>query len=346
MDPKPADHKGPAELDQCSLKELSEEEQKAFEQVIESLAGPSDEEFQKKFQELVMTAGEAANAGRDEEAQQAAMTMLLMSGARALKDPGPDVTLANEASRCESAGDWAGAEAARRKLLALREQEGRAGMTAKALLDLSRLLRLLGRLDEAWSYACAASEAARREDLAPLTVMTLENQALCALDRKDVPGALEAAERALSLVKPERIQNQMRMRTLILRAQVLVESGDATGAERDLGSACELESELPFARMGGALMARARRWEIQAELHVRQGDLTQASESLAQAIALRREAGGGCCATSPYVLVVRACGLERFADISRQLGNVAAEREAFSEAKALRDQAHLPLTSR
>ncbi len=87
-----------------SAQAMNEAQNKMFRQVIDSLAGPSDEEFDKKFQELANTAGTAANAGRDKEAGRAAWTMLLMAGAKALKSPGPDLRLAREASRCESAG--------------------------------------------------------------------------------------------------------------------------------------------------------------------------------------------------------------------------------------------------
>jgi len=330
----------------CSLKKLTEEEQRAFDQVIESLAGPTEEEFNRKFQELVTTAGEAANTGRDKEAQQAAFTMLMMAGAKALKNPGPDTELGNTVSACEDNGDWAGAEKARRRLLALRQQEGRAEMIAKAQFDLSRLLRLFGRLDEAWRYARAATRSSREADLAPLTVMTLENEAQCALARKDVARALAAAEKAMKLLKPERMQNLIRMRTLTLRAQCLLQTGDETGAERDLKAASKLESDLVFAGMGGANNAQARRREIQAELQVRRKNLTGAVKSLKRAMALRREGADGCCGQSPYALVARARGLERFAEVSRQLDDAAAEKHALSEAKTLRELAHLPLTYR
>ena len=330
----------------CSLKDLTEEEQKAFDQVVESLTGPTEEEFKRKFEQLVTKAASASNAGKDEEAERAAMTMLMMAGAKALKSPSPDLELGNTASACEENGDWAGAERARRKLLALRKREGHAGMIAKGQFDLSRLLRLLGRLDEAWRYARAATKTARREQLDPLTVMMLENEAQCALERKDVAHALAAAEEALKLVKPERMQNNIRMRTLTLRAQCLLACGDKAGAEGDLKAASKLESDMVFGGMGGAIAAQARWREIRAELQVRRKNLTGAANSLKRALALRRKAADGCCGQSPYAVVGRARGLERFAEISGQLGNVTAQKEALSEAKALRELAHLPLSSK
>lgn len=344
MNPEPAHKEKRPEVHPCFLNGLTEEEQKAAGPVIESLVGASDEELEKKLMALGMTAVEAANAGHDKEAQQAALTLLVMAGAKALKDPSEDGALAYEASRRADAGDWVGAEAAYRKLLRLREQEGRAGMIAKAQFDLSRLLRHLGRLDEAWGYACAATKAGRREDLPSLTVMMLENEALCALERKDVSRALAAAEEALSLLKPERIQNAIRMRMLTIRAQCLLESGNAAGAESDLKSARELEADSPFGQMGGALVAQARRWETQAALQVRRGDLTGASESLKEVIALRQKMAEGCGSQSPYDLAAQARALERFAEVSRQLGHAAAV-EALSEAKAVHEQVHLPLPS-
>jgi len=331
-----------ADLSACSLEGLTEEDQKAFQEAIESLVGPSDEAFDKKFQELVMTAGEAANAGKDEEAEQAAYTMLMMAGAKAMKSPSPQLQLANKASACESAGDWAEAEATYRELLALHERSGSPVQCAKPHCDLSRVLRFLGRLDEAWSHARAACECARPADLSPLTVMMLENETLCALERKDFSRALADAEEALQLLKPERMQNGIRMRTLTLRAWCRVESGDLKGAAMDLEAAEELQSDLPFSGMGGAVSLRARWWETRAELSSRQGDLTKALQNLTEAMALRREAADGCCSRGPYALVALARGLERFAEISKQLGDVAGGKEAIREAESLRRQAHLP----
>jgi tetratricopeptide (TPR) repeat protein len=330
----------------CSLKDLTEEEQKAFGEVIESLAGPTEKEFNRKFGELVVTAAGAANAGKDEDAQQAAMKMLLMAGAKALKNPGPDTELGNTISACEGSGDWAGAEKARRKLLALRKQEGCAGMITKAQFDLSRLLRLLGRLDESWRYARAACKSASEADLAPLTVMTLENEAQCALERKDAGRALAAAEEAITLVKPERMQNLIRLRTLTLRAHCLLETGDEAGAERDLKAASKLESDLVFAGMGGAINAQARRREIQAELQVRRKNLPGAVKNLKRAVALWRKGADGCCGPSSYALVARARGLERLAAISKRLGNMTEAREALRKARSLRDEAKVPMKSK
>ncbi len=332
-------------MDPCFLKDVTEEERKALDVLLASLTGPSVEEFQKKFGELGLTAVDAANAGKDKEAQQAALTLLMMASAKALKDPSDDWVLAYEAARFVDAGDWVGAEAAYRKLLALREQEGRAGMIAHVQFDLSRLLRHLGRLEEAWGYACAATEVGRREDLPSLTVMMLENEALCALERKEVLRALASVKEALSLLKQERMQNGVRMRMLTIRAQCLLESGDAAGAERDVVSARKLEADSPFAQTGGALVGRARRWEIQAELQIRRGDLSGASDSLKELIALRRKMAEGCGPPTPYALAAQARALERFAVISKRLGNVTEGRKALSEAKTLRKQAHLLLTS-
>jgi tetratricopeptide (TPR) repeat protein len=342
---EPSNQKRTPETAPCFLRDLTEREQQALEQIVESFAGASEEEFDSKFRELVMSVGEAVHAGKDEDAKEAALTMLLMAGAKALKDPGEEVTLANEASWCEEAGDWAGAEAAHRKRLALHERSPCSVTAAKAWFDLSRLSRLLGRLEEAWSYARAATAAARREDLAPLTVMMLENEIHCALERKDVSHALAAAEEAVRCVKPERMQNLLRMRMLILRAECLLENADVVGAERDLKSAGELESDLVFSRVGGAITVRAQWQEIHAELLLGRGNLIEALNHLTRAVALRREAAGGCCSQSPYALVARVRGLQRLAEISAELGNHEAGREALRQAEALREQARLPLAS-
>jgi hypothetical protein len=76
---------------------------------------------------------------KPEEVQNAAMQALLMAGEEALKNPTPSLLLKQEAGDCEDKGDWAGAEAACRKVVALEESLGNFGMIAKAYMDLSIL---------------------------------------------------------------------------------------------------------------------------------------------------------------------------------------------------------------
>jgi hypothetical protein len=158
---------------------------------------PSDEapdpQIMKKFEEVIDSWVEATTADRTEDANQAAMQALLIAGTESLKNPSPEVMLKNEADDFESKGNWREAETVRRKVVALAESSGNFARIASAQLDLCRLLRLLGRREEAWEFAYAATVSVRRTKLWPLLVTALIRESLCALDREDSAKALAAA---------------------------------------------------------------------------------------------------------------------------------------------------------
>jgi len=251
---------------------------------------PPDPEFQKEFQHAIEAYAEAVNASDTGGADEAAMKALMLATEEAMKHPTPSLQLAAEADACETAGDWPGAEAAYHRVLAIQESTGDFGLIAKPQLDLSNLFCLLGRLEDAWRYACAATASARRGGLSPLVAMTLRNQALCALQRNDVASALRAAEEAVGVIEPGRLTNSSRATALATRARCLVASGDLERAETDLKSAWDILSKgLPLSFAAGPVAALARWHEAQAELHVRKEAFPEAAAGLSQAIEYRRQ---------------------------------------------------------
>src|SRR3954452_1288914 len=137
-------------------------------------------EFMKDFQKKIEAYASAAEAGDQDTATQAAFAALTMAGFEAMNNPTPEIVLGQEAQEHEAAQNWAGAEAAYRKLLALHEASGNPVFVIKPHLDLSRLFSLLNRHDEAWEQACAASEAGRKADMFMLLIRALDNEAECA----------------------------------------------------------------------------------------------------------------------------------------------------------------------
>jgi hypothetical protein len=125
-----------------------------------------DPDFLREFQGAIKSYAEAITSDQVEEADQAAAAALMMAAAEALAHPTPDLQLAEEAGNFLGAGDWVRSEDAYRKLLTMQEQTGNAGLLAKPQMDLSRLCCLLGRLDEAWAFARAATASARRTEQA------------------------------------------------------------------------------------------------------------------------------------------------------------------------------------
>jgi hypothetical protein len=281
----------------------------------EDQPGPPDQtDFQRQFERLIKTYGEATEAGKTEEATQAAFSAFAMAAEEAARNPTPDLKLAQEASDCEQRRDWAGAEAAYRKRLALKQSTDNAGLRSKWQMDLSRLLRLLGRMGEAWELAEAAVESARAFQVSYVLAMALENQALCALDRSDPGKALQAASEAVGVLEPGRLLAQRRARALTLRAECFLARSDLAAAEADLKSSRELLDQVTLG-LPGPILSQANWWEVQAKLDWLKGNLSQAEALLTKAISYREHLIEMRGEPSPYAAVALAKDKQLLAQI-------------------------------
>ncbi len=255
--------------------------------------------FAARFEETIKAYANAVEAGDDDVAAQAAMAALAQAGMEAMTNPTPDILLLQEAERCEQAQDWAGAETAYRKVLALREATENPRLAVKPHLDLSRLFRLRGRSDEAWSHACTASEIGRRADMSTLLAMALDNEAACALDRLNVQRAFAAASEAVACMEPGRIFNLMRARALTRRAECFLARNDSEPAEQDLKQSWDLlQTRKQFGI--GSVVALAHWWEVKAQLHIAKHNATEASRALTEAVKFRKQILESCESLNPY----------------------------------------------
>ncbi len=303
---------------------------------------PASPQFQRDLEQVIQSYAEATEAGRTEEATQAALRALIMAAGEAIRNPTPDLKLAEEADRCESVGDWAGAEKAYRQRIASCESSDNPGLKTKPQMDLSRLLRLTRRLDEAWELALAATASARLTEIPPLLAMALENLAWCALERGDTEQAVLACSEALGALDPNRLNAPMRARLLSLRAECLLARADVPGAEADLKASWELlgqtVSDLP-----GPAVALARWWEVRAKLDLQAGKLSQAGEALTKAIQRRRQAMEIPGTVNPYLAAALARNFDALSGIAERRGFSMAALDASLQAKLLREEAHLPV---
>jgi tetratricopeptide (TPR) repeat protein len=259
-----------------------------------------DPEFMKKFQKTIESYASAVEGDDQSAATEAAFAALALAGMEAMSNPTPDLLLAEEAHKCESARDWAGAEAAYRKLLAMHEASGNPRFIVKPQLDLSNLFRLLGRLDEAWEFACAASGTGRKADMFTLLTMALDNEAACALDRADVPRALAAASEAVEIIEPGKIFNSLRARALTRRAECWLAQGALQNAEEDLRQSWELFQTKVRIFGIGLIGAIAHWWEVKAKSHLLRQETAEAKSAYQQAIQYRQQVMEGFCAPNPY----------------------------------------------
>jgi tetratricopeptide (TPR) repeat protein len=299
-----------------------------------------DAAFMKKFEDAIVSWAELNSTGKPEEIHAASCQLMSMVIEERLRNPDPEVLVMDEADDLERKGDWQGAEALHRKLLAVKQESGNFGWIAKMQMDLCQLLRAVGRYDEAWEFACAATEAARRwEATYLLLVMALLCKSGCASDRGDSANALAAASEAVALLKPEKLTDKMRAKALTARAKSLLARGDTEGAGLDLTAGWELldPDSGPF-MVPGEVFALANWWEVESEREERRGNHWQARDAIARSIEYRRQL------PSPYALVTLARSLARLAGFLTTFGDEEGAFRASSESKSIREALHLPVS--
>ncbi len=289
-----------------------------------------------QFQATIDSWAEATSAGQLEAANAVALQALQLAGEHALKHPTPSLLLKLEAEDLEGKGDWAAAEAVRRQVLVLEESGGNSGMIAKAQMDLSQLLQMVGRGAEALQVATTATASARRTEMYPLIYQALEREARAALDQGDLPQALAATAEALQIIEPGKLTEGMRARALTARARCLLANHDFTGADLHLSLSWELLQLHAGTRLlPGMIATFAHWWEVKSQLGEQQGDGDGARAAIIQAIDFRRQCQG------PYALCALARALDRLASISSATGDFVVEQQARNEARSLRNDLKL-----
>ena len=282
-------------------------------------------------------------ANNPEQMEAAALKALELAAEEAEKNPSPSLVLKQEAGAREARGDWAGAEACYRKVLALEEATGNDGLICKAHYDLSRLFLLLGELDKAEASARAATAAVRQGGHFPLLVMALENEATCALRREDYARALAAASQAVAAVEPGRMFDRMRAGALMTRARCRLPSGDLAGAESDL-EACKpllLDRELsPF--FAGLHSRVAIWWELTAAVRSEKSDLAGACEAWAEAVKSRRHVASLGHVAGPHTLATLARALRSLGEACDAAGKPDEGKAATAEAERIWSELGLP----
>jgi len=278
---------------------------------------------------------QGVSANNAEQVEAAALNLLAAAGEHAEKNPPPALKLKLEARECEVHGNWTGAEACHRKVLALQEAAGNGSLICKAHYDLSRLFLLIGDLERADACARAATGAARQTDLFPLLVMALDNQAICALRRSDHAGALEAASEAVTAVEPGRNHDWVRAGALVTRARCRLASGDFAGGESDLAACKPILVDQEVSPILAGLHSRAAGWwEVTAGSRTHNGDLWGACEAWTEAVKCRRHVASLPQVSGPYTLAALARALGCLGEAFEAAGK--PEDSKATRAEALR----------
>jgi len=301
-------------------------------------ASQTQEAFMKVFEQAIVSYAQSAEVGKTDEALGAAMNALALAAEEAQRHPTPSLLLKAEAGECESKRDWAGAEAAYRKSLPVEEATGKQGLVAKAQMDLSRLLRLVGRLEEASQMAALSTAAARQAEVFPVLVLALENEISCALARQEPQAALPAAVEMVQVIEPGKLYDSMRARALTTHARCLAVTGDLPAAESRLAASWDLLQAAGWCRsMPGPISAMGNWWEAKGQVFEQQGKIEEAQEALVHSINYRRQND------SPYAVFLLIRTLEKSAALSRRAGDLTQAERAAAEANSLWKDLRLPV---
>ena len=307
------------------------------------LGSNSDDPKFVEFQKVIENMAKAVSAGNTTEAERMGMQTLMFAGEEAMQHPTPKQLAQEEARRCEESADWAGAETAWLKALELSKGESSPAHQVKPHLDVSGFFGLLGRWDEAWAHANAAVTGARGANIPPLLVMSLRNQAACALKRGDSATALAAAKEAVDHVKPGPMSSPALGRSLVLRARCLLASGDLAAAERDLATAFDLLSPMTDARfMAGLQSGIAQYWQVRGALLSTQGKPVEAKEAWACAVDLYRQIAQLPQVEKRDVLSALSRSLEGFRKVLQELGDNKLAEQTATEVESIGKQLGLP----
>ena len=286
---------------------------------------------------------QANSTGNVEQAEAAALEAMQLAAEEAEKNPPPERALQEAVSQCEVQGDWAGAEAGYRQLLALQVAAGNCGLIFQAQHSLTRFYLLLGELDQAEACAPAATAAARQADLFPLLVIALESEASCALRRADLDQALAKAQEIVTIMEPGPANDFLRAGALVLRALCRTALGDATGAEQDLEASKPTLLHREISPLfAGQLSKVASWWEATAAACALRNDLAGAADALEKAVELRRHIATLPQVSGPYARAALARSLRRWGKALADAGRPEEGHAATAEAERLWSELGLP----
>ena len=106
-------------------------------------ANDPNPEFTKKFQETIQAYADSTEAGKDDEAQMAALSALLMAAEEGIKNPTPELILKQKADDLENQCEWVEAEKVRREILSMEENmEEKTGLPLVQLAEKNRGVRV------------------------------------------------------------------------------------------------------------------------------------------------------------------------------------------------------------
>jgi len=181
------------------------------------LMSQSDRIPAEEFGEALQRYQDAVDANEPREAEAAAYEIFALAEQWSDQNPSPESGLSMAAGECAERGDWAGAEALYRQILALPDSQPMSEYRAHS--ELAGLLHRLKRSAEASAEEALATVAARRAEVPILLIMALVDQAICLLSEHRFDEATPVIAEALSLSANDRAYGQLRAQALLARSR-------------------------------------------------------------------------------------------------------------------------------
>lgn len=231
-------------------------------------------------------------------------------------------------------GDWLAAEDACRRLIALTDAPM---LVCRDWGHLAEILEEQGRPDDAYQAAQEATKAAREADILPLLTVALQTEAAWAEKRSDLAHAHACLDEALQRMGQSELPLDWQIaRFQVHQAKLFLTQGEREKARENLDRAAP--TLLPYANslmLAGPLSSLQSWWNVTAQLHIADGNPTEAKKAAQEALWFARRIAEFPQLSEYDQRAVLRRSLERFATLQDSLGDPAAAEAARQEARTI-----------
>ncbi len=295
------------------------------------------EENNDRFGSLVKDFADAVEE-QDVEAEEAASLAVWQHISEMDHEPSPWLLAMNEATLCEAAFDWDGAEEAYKRACAVDNPRSQA----KAYESLAAFYQLLGRDENILETLQRSTQLALIDPMAGMDVFAFLAESGIYLQLNDLPRAGQAIEEAFARLEDGPMHDLTRAYALIRRAgyEIRVEAWEAV--QKDLEAAWSLlQPHADFFFAGGWQKALAFWWTITARLRAAQSDDWEAMKAWKEVVDRHRIIAQLPQLEGPYKHNNLAVALRDFGLSLRAVDSELA-KDAFKESRMIRQSIGLP----